>query len=403
MRASILSALFLFPLLAASAAPVEYRIGVLANRGPEDCLKRWKATADAITRRIPGTRFAVFPLGFQEVDAAVRDRKVDFLIVNPAIYVRQELRHGVQRIATLENLRIGDGYTTFGSVVFTKTQRTDIRDYRDLKGMTLMAVEPDSFGGWLAAARELKAAGVDPRRGLKRLEFGGIQDAPVYAVLEGKVDAGVVRTDLLESMAREGKVDLAFLRFLPPPHTDARVPQDLPLLHSTRLYPEWPFAKLAHAPRELGEKVLAALLAIAPEEEAARAGGYAGWTAPLNYQPVHECLMELRQPPYENYGKVSLRDALRAYWMEILAFLLAAAALAAFALRLRRLNAQLRQALSEVRTLSGLLPICAACKRIRDDGGYWKQIESYIRTRTDAQFTHSICPECSKKLYPDLQ
>ncbi|MFC1825588.1 DUF3365 domain-containing protein [Thermodesulfobacteriota bacterium] len=63
---------------------------------------------------------------------------------------------------------------------------------------------------------------------------------------------------------------------------------------------------------------------------------------------------------------------------------------------------QLKNALSEVKTLSGLLPICASCKKIRDDKGYWNQIERYIRDRSEADFSHSICPECAKKLYPDL-
>ena len=63
---------------------------------------------------------------------------------------------------------------------------------------------------------------------------------------------------------------------------------------------------------------------------------------------------------------------------------------------------QLQQALAEIKTLQGMLPICSACKRIRDDAGYWQIIEGYIEKHTTAQFTHSICPECSKKLYPDL-
>jgi two-component system, OmpR family, response regulator VanR len=64
---------------------------------------------------------------------------------------------------------------------------------------------------------------------------------------------------------------------------------------------------------------------------------------------------------------------------------------------------QLRQALAEVKKLSGLLPICASCKRIRDDKGYWQQIEGYIRDHSEADFSHGICPECAKKLYPDIQ
>ena len=65
-------------------------------------------------------------------------------------------------------------------------------------------------------------------------------------------------------------------------------------------------------------------------------------------------------------------------------------------------NSQLVQALAEVDTLSGMLPICASCKRIRDDDGYWQQIESYISSHSGAEFSHSLCTDCVKKLYPDV-
>lgn len=64
-----------------------------------------------------------------------------------------------------------------------------------------------------------------------------------------------------------------------------------------------------------------------------------------------------------------------------------------------RLIAQLQNALAEVKKLSGLLPICASCKKIRNDKGYWEQIEVYIHERSEADFTHGICPECAQKLY----
>jgi PAS domain S-box-containing protein len=67
-----------------------------------------------------------------------------------------------------------------------------------------------------------------------------------------------------------------------------------------------------------------------------------------------------------------------------------------------RLIQELQLALSRVKALSGLLPICARCKKIRDDQGYWKQVETYIRSHSEATFTHSICPECRHKLYPEF-
>jgi hypothetical protein len=58
--------------------------------------------------------------------------------------------------------------------------------------------------------------------------------------------------------------------------------------------------------------------------------------------------------------------------------------------------------LSQIRTMRGLIPICASCKNIRDDKGYWKQVEVYIQEHSEADFTHSICPDCARKLYPDI-
>jgi hypothetical protein len=63
---------------------------------------------------------------------------------------------------------------------------------------------------------------------------------------------------------------------------------------------------------------------------------------------------------------------------------------------------ELRQALARVRSLAGLLPICSSCKKIRDAGGKWNMLESYIETHSLAHFTHSFCPDCARRLYPEI-
>jgi PleD family two-component response regulator len=65
-------------------------------------------------------------------------------------------------------------------------------------------------------------------------------------------------------------------------------------------------------------------------------------------------------------------------------------------------NAQLQQALDELKTLRGIIPICSHCKNVRDDKGYWNQVEVYIRNHSEAEFSHSICPECVNQFYPEL-
>jgi DNA-binding response OmpR family regulator len=63
---------------------------------------------------------------------------------------------------------------------------------------------------------------------------------------------------------------------------------------------------------------------------------------------------------------------------------------------------ELQAALSQVKTLSGLVPICAGCKKVRDDRGFWIQVETYVSKHTDATFTHGLCPDCIAKHYPEL-
>ncbi len=69
---------------------------------------------------------------------------------------------------------------------------------------------------------------------------------------------------------------------------------------------------------------------------------------------------------------------------------------------LLNLNRELKNSIETIKTLRGLIPICANCKKIRDDKGYWNQIESYIQKHSEAEFSHGICPECARKLYPEL-
>jgi CheY-like chemotaxis protein len=73
-----------------------------------------------------------------------------------------------------------------------------------------------------------------------------------------------------------------------------------------------------------------------------------------------------------------------------------------YAIEREKLLKNLREALEQIQTLKGLIPICASCKNIRDDKGYWHKVEAYIRQHSGVEFSHGICPECMMKLYPEL-
>jgi len=312
------------------------KIGVLAKRGTERCLEKWAPTAEYLTSQIPGHSFTIVPLSFGEVKPAVERGEVDFMLANPSFYLGLEKLHGANRIATLKN-RLSEGvYTIFGGVIFYRADRDDIQDLDDLKGKTFMAVKETSFGGWQMAWRELKERGIDPYHDFGDLSFGGTHDAVVHAVRDGKVDAGTVRTDTLERMADEGKIRLEDFHALKHDHIGEDV-CEFPFLHSTDMYPEWPMATLTHTSNELAEKVAVALIGMPADCPAAKAARCAGWTVPLNYQPVHECLKELCVGSYKDYGKVTFGNVLRQYWSWIisaLALLTGMAATIVWALRL---------------------------------------------------------------------
>jgi PAS domain S-box-containing protein len=284
-------------------------IGVLSHRGDEATLKHWSPTADYLSRVVPEYEFQVVPLDFSEIEQAVKDAAVDFLLVNPGIYVAMEVRHRISRVATLNNLMGDRPVNVFGGVLFTRRGRSDINRLEDLVGKSMMAVDATSLGGFQMGWRQLHGAGIDPHKDLAELRFGGTHDAVVEAVMRGDVDAGTIRTDILADMAASQHLFLQNVKVLNQQHNN-----EFPFPHSTRLYPEWPFSKLRHTSNELAQRVVVALLQMSELEPAAQWGDYAGWTVPLEYQPVHELLKELGLPPYDEIGQFTLEQAVNKYW-----------------------------------------------------------------------------------------
>ena len=317
------------------------RIGVLAKRGTQQCLDQWSATAEYLSEKVPEHSFTILPLGFDEIQNAVDQKDVDFVLANSSFYVDLEVRSGAQRIATLKNLHsLGSWQNYFASVIFCRADRHDLQNLQDLRNKTFMAVDQRSLGGWHMGWRALKENGIDPQKDFKELLFGGSHDAVVYAVRNGEVDAGTVRSDTIERMVLEGKIQMAGFKVIDA-HVDCR--NEFNFIHSTRHYPEWPMAKFPHTPDHLAEQVAVALIQMPPNCPAAQAGSCAGWTIPQNYRPVHECLMALRLSPYENYGKVTLVDVLRQYGYWLLGTLILTLLIVFFVSRYSHLKVKLEQ------------------------------------------------------------
>ncbi len=294
----------------AAAAEPPIRVGVLAYRGGDHANAAWEPTVQYLAERFPGRGAEMIPLDLPGMEAAVQARTVDFVLTNTGNYVELEARHGVTRIATLRSSRAGTSGAAIGSALIVRADRTDIREMGDLKGRTVMAIDPDAFGGFQVAWGEMLKAGVDPYRDLKELRFSGFPvDRVAFAVRDGEVDVGVLRACLLEELAAEGRVDPARFRVLAP-----RMPPGFECALSTGLYPDWPLARLASTPEDLAKAVVVALFEMPADHLAAKAGGYEGWTVPLDYQSVHTLFRSLRIGPYRYLREVSLLDVAREHW-----------------------------------------------------------------------------------------
>lgn len=304
------SALFLLGSSLACAG--EVAIGVFAYQGEKVANADWTPVIRYLNQAIPGQQFRLENHDAQSLRAAIAERRVDLVITNPGYYITMEAEFGLSRIATLESPDT-PAAKTLGSVVFTRANRDDLRVIGDLAGKRVAAVDPDAFGGYLLAAREMLRQGVDPENDLKELRFVGLpMNRIIDAVRNGEVDAGIVRACLPEQLARQGELRLAEFRVL-----SHRQEEGLPCALSTPLYPNWPIAVTRHTDTALAKEVAHALLSMPAGSEGPT------WTVPADYQPVHDLYRELRIGPYAYLRDITPEGLLRRFWPWLLATLLA--------------------------------------------------------------------------------
>ena len=274
----------------------DYTVAVRAHRGIDVAIKNWTATVDELNKQLSPHTFTLKPiLNLNELSDASGRGEYDFVLTNPSSFVEIEQLHGARALATLNNKRANTAQDGFGSVIFTHARHTDILKIKDLKGKTIMAVSKPAFGGWRVAWLEMLEQGFDPEKDLKELIFAKnrTQSEVVWAVRDGKADAGVVRTDLLERLEANGKIDMRYFRII-----NNKDVKSFPFFLSTKLYPEWAFAALKSVPAELAQRVQQTLHVIASDSLAARKGNYIGWVAPRDYTSVKQLMQKLKVGPY---------------------------------------------------------------------------------------------------------
>jgi ABC-type phosphate/phosphonate transport system substrate-binding protein len=186
------------------------RIGVLSFQSKPDTLAQWLPTADLLTQQLPQNRFEVLPLSYDELNTAVANASIDFVLTNPEHYVvlRNQLR--LRPMVTLNRVINGQVVDQFGSVIFTRAD-SSIMQLEDVRGKRLAAVDINSLGGFLMAADQFHRHGIELTSDKRvTLSFVGVPPSQVVQeVLNGQADAVVVRTGILEQMRAQGQLQLS--------------------------------------------------------------------------------------------------------------------------------------------------------------------------------------------------
>jgi PAS domain S-box-containing protein len=294
------------------------KIGILAYRPKPDTIASWQPLIDELNKELPQYHFEMLALNYQELEDAVSKSNIDFVFTNPEHYIALEVKYQVTRVATL--VGVGDGAVglkSFGGVIFTRVDRSDINTLQDIKGKRIAAVNKDSLGGFLAQAGELYNAGINisEDRGLSFTNMP--HDKVVFAVRDAKADVGFVRTGVLENMAHDKKITLQEFKII-----NNKDYKGFPYIVSTDLYPEWPFAAMPNTDESLVKSVTAVLFQIKDGGDIAKKAGYYSWTIPMGYEKLKILMQKLRLYPFNYEERLTLVDALKKYALEFALFVL---------------------------------------------------------------------------------
>lgn len=287
---------------AASGKPV-VDVGVLAIRGTLAAGQRWQPTIDWLNQQIPDAHFILHPLDLDGMLNAVQSLTMDFIITNPGQAVRLGRQYELSWMATLASPAPSQTNYAIGSALVVRAD-SPYQQLTDVTGHSMAAVSERAFGGYLTLRYQVLELGLDPNDFFANVHFLGFPiDANLYQLRDGFVEAAVVPACLLESMTREGLLEAGRYRVL-----NVTTPADFTCQVSTRLYPNWSFAKTDRAPASLAKQVTRALLAMPADSPAAVAAIAAGWTPPVSLLSIDKLYQALDlHPLQEPWWKEAIR------------------------------------------------------------------------------------------------
>ena len=264
------------------------KLAINAPRGSVETAK-WEALFKQLGAKI-GKDILIMPYAPGKIAEAIGNGDVDFALVNPALAVIISEKYHAQPLATVK----AQGTPYFAGVIIA-SQSSGITRVADLKGKKVMGFQIGvSAGGYVFQAYHLMKKGIDPHKDFAVFKEARRQDEIPLEVELGMMDAGMLRSGVLESMAKAGLIDLKKIVVL-----DQRN-DELPHLHSTDLYPEWFLMAAEHVNAALAEKLKAAALAVKAKDPATKEAGIDGFVEAISLDGMTKALKALKLPPYEN-------------------------------------------------------------------------------------------------------
>jgi len=350
MNTRFTALLLLFACLPAWATET-LTLGVFAYRPKAIMETRFQPLADYLSEQLGNTRVELKVLEQPEMEALLDQNRLDFVLTNPSHYLLLRSKYTLTgALATLINRESGQSTSSLGGVIFTLSETNDIHSLRDLRRRHIAVPGLQFLGGYQTQAYELLKAGM-PLPSAADISIEGSHDKVVDAVLSGMAEVGFVRTGVLESMEREGKVPMNRFKII-----NRQTYSGFPFLVSTRLYPEWAFAALPRVDPRTTRHIVGALLALDPHHPAAQAAEIEGFAPPADYLPVEQLAQALRLPPFDGTPELTSDDLWQMYSAWIIALAISLILLLGSAISLVLVNRRLGHSKTLLRSLINHLP-----------------------------------------------
>jgi two-component system sensor histidine kinase TtrS len=270
-------------------AEAAINIGVMAPSGPLKAMNRWIEYGRYMTEKL-GEKVRITPLSPPNMIPVAEAGSVDFTLANPTMAVILQESYGATPLATLKK----KNGSLFAGVIVAK-KGSGITQSEDLRGKKVMALKfRRAAGAYTFQTYHLKQKGIDPHKDFASFTEGKRQDYLVLAVGKGEIDAAFVRSGLLESMAKEGKIKLEDFVVV-----DQRTDPEVPDLHTTQLYPEWYLSATKGTDKALADRVRTASLELPADSKAAKRAKIVGFVEPVSMDSMKTALKALKIKPYD--------------------------------------------------------------------------------------------------------